>query len=153
MTTRMTFARCFSSLYSFSTWNQILWKNLHWWLIITLDYLAKSYSYSSKLHNSTHIFLVSNDYSILYEQKCTHKNIMSLNVFIIFEFFVFCFLHFFSFLQSFTLKNERDFIVISLNEPRTLDFIILLCSVIKVIQQFFSSKMFLDRTTRNWKLN
>ena len=86
----------------FSTWNQILWKNLHWWLIITSDYLAKSDSYSSKLHNSTHIFLVSNDYSILYEQKCTHKNIMSLNVFIIFEFF--CFL-FYSLFQLFAVVH------------------------------------------------
>lgn len=74
-------------------------------------------------------------------RKCTHKNIMSLNVFIIFLFFVLLFFSLFTISKSFTWINRRVLVENCLNKSRTLDFIIFLCSVIKVIQQFFSWKI------------
>lgn len=118
------------------------------------------------LYNNIHIyFRYQNDYSILYERKCIHKNIMSFTKYLFFTLFSyfleFCLLFWslrpliFS-INHATIKNPTD---ISPNfhlqaEKRRIFHLFFCCSVINVIQQLYRATSrcapsLLDRLAKN----
>lgn len=102
------------------------------------------FSTLAELYNNIHIFRYQNDYSILYERKCIHKNIMSFTKYFSLSRFLLLglwpkfsgFSGFYSFLITRQSSNNRMFHqFFTFNSQKIYFFSYFYCSVINVIQQ------------------